>query len=526
VAVEFRLLGPVEARVDGREVTLGQRHRMALALLLLDLGRVVPTARLIDALWGEEPPESAVNLIQGYVSHLRKMLGRVVVETRDPGYLIRASPDALDLDRFERLMGEAARSFEESRAEDAAAVLADALGLWRGEPLADVAEHGPLLAAARRLGELRLVALEQRAEAELLCGRHREVIAELGVVVADHPLRERPTYLLMVALYRCGRQADALEVYRGTRARLVDELGLEPAEALQELERAILRHDPSLRAPDVRRAAEPSESRRLLVTALDLRALASLGDLAETLAREHSHEVVLATTVPDAASLPGASAQLRRCRDELAAAGTAARAAAFTSLTPGADLGRMAREQDAELLLVDAPEGLLEDARLLGLLEEAPCDVAVLIGTGPSAGSVLVPFGGTEHDWAAVELGAWLARTRGASLSLAGSTAPGGERDASRLLASASLAVQRALGVDADPVLVDPSPAALVAAARDAGVVVVGLSDRWRRDGIGRTRTALAASPHQPTILVRRGLRPGGLAPRYAGTRFTWSIAG
>ena len=232
----------------------------------------------------------------------------------------------------------------------------------------------------------------------------------------------------------------------------------------------------------------------------------------------------MAATVTEADRLSPASSELRDQRDRLAALGLHARAAAFTSLTPGADLARLAREQDAELLLVDAPDRLLEDGRLLSLLDDAPCDVAVLVEGDAGSGPVFVPFTGAEHDWAAVELGAWLARAHGVSLVLAGSSTGDGSRDASRLLASASLAVQRALGVDADPLLVEPSPQALVDAAQGARLVVVGLTDRWRREGVGRTRTALAASAHHPTLLVRRGLRPGGLAPRSAETRFTWTI--
>ena len=137
----------------------------------------------------------------------------------------------------------------------------------------------------------------------------------------------------------------------------------------------------------------------------------------------------------------------------------------------------------------------------------------------------MVPFSGAEHDWAAVELGAWLARSLERPLRLAGASTGASGRDASRLLASASLALQRALGVGAEPVIVDPAPQALVAAARDAGVVVVGLTDRWRQDGLGRARTALATQAAAPTLLVHRGLRPGGLAGRAGDTRFTWTIA-
>ena len=196
----------------------------------------------------------------------------------------------------------------------------------------------------------------------------------------------------------------------------------------------------------------------------------------------------------------------------------------FTSDSPGADAARLATEQDVDLVLVAAPAALLDDPDLGDLLRSAPCDVAVLTGGEPAAGPVLVPFAGTDHDWSAIELGAWLAGSWQVPLRLAGPAVEGG-RDASRLLASASLAVQRALGVAAEPLLVEPGPEALVAAAADAGVTVVGLSDRWRKDGLGPTRGALAASGH-PTLLVRKGLRPGGLAPAENLTRFTWSLRG
>ena len=199
--------------------------------------------------------------------------------------------------------------------------------------------------------------------------------------------------------------------------------------------------------------------------------------------------------------------------------------AAFTSLTPGSDLARLAAEQDATVVLVDAPDGLLEDARLLTLLADAPCDVAVVVAGGVPRGPVLVPFTGSAHDWAATELGAWFARAHAAPLLLAGASAGASGRDASRLLANASLAVQRGLGVATEPRLVEPSPDGLVRAAEEAGLVVVGLTDRWRGEGLGRARTALAAAPSRPTLLVRRGLRPGGLAPRDADTRFTWTLA-
>lgn len=519
------MLGPVEVVVDGRSARLAPRPRALLAVLVLNAGHVVSTARLIDAVWDDAPPDTAANVLQGYVSSLRKLLGRDALETREPGYLLRVERGALDLHRFEQLATDGARALEDDRHDAAGRLLRDALALWRGEALADVSQGAVLRPAAARLDELRLVALERRIEADLSCGREREILGEIEALVAEHPLRERPIELLMLGLYRCGRQADALAVYRAARARLVDELGLEPGASLQALEGAILRHDPVLDGFDERRAARQRTQRTILVAALDLAAARTLIAVAEPLARHSGVEVVIASTVADAAALAEASARVRRDRATLAARGVDARAAAFTSLTPGADLARVAVDQEAELLLVDAPERLLEDARLFTLLDEAPCDVAVRVGEHVGPGPVFVPFTGAEHDWAAVELGAWLALASAVRLVLAGSAVGENGRDASRLLASASLAAQRVLGVDAEPRLVEPEPSALVEAARDAGVVVVGLTDRWRRDGIGRARTALAASHDRATLLVRRGLRPGGLAPRDGETRFTWTIA-
>jgi hypothetical protein len=232
--------------------------------------------------------------------------------------------------------------------------------------------------------------------------------------------------------------------------------------------------------------------------------------------------VIIARLVADRADLAAAVESVRKHIEALASRGGVARSAVFTSDSPGADTSRLATEQDADLVLVAASPALLEDADLRDLLRTAPCDVAVLNGGEPAVGPVLVPFTGTDHDWSAIELGAWLAGSWQLALRLVGPAVEGG-RDASRLLASASLAVQRALGVAAEPLLVEPGPDGLVAAAAEAGVTVVGLSDRWREDGLGPTRGALTRSG-QPTLLVRKGLRPGGLAPTEKLTRFTWSL--
>jgi hypothetical protein len=364
--------------------------------------------------------------------------------------------------------------------------------------------------------------------------------------VQDHPLREEPRALLMIALYRCGRQADALEVYRSGRQTLVAELGIEPGAALRELENAILRQTSELTGPELhdgqagmnRGADSPAgadvpgnagrpATRTMVIGMLDLTAASGLLSVAEVLANatEH-HELILTTTVQDFSTLNSAVDAVTRLRAEMGVRGVTARAAAFTSRTPGADLARLAGDQSAELLLVDAPDGLLADPRLITLLEQAICDVGILVAGPNRAGPVIVAFAGGDHDWAAVELGARYSRAIGAPLVLAGALTGISGRDASRLLADASIAVQRALGVAARPLLVRPDPTALVDAARDARLVVVGLTERWRHEGVGPVRTALATSRDHPTLLVRRGLRNNGWAARDAGTRFTWTIAG
>jgi DNA-binding SARP family transcriptional activator len=538
VGVAYRVLGPLEALVEGRPAALGApRHRALLVLLLAQANAVVPVHRLIDEIWGDAPPASAANLVQGAVSHLRKVLGRDAIVTRGPGYVVTVVPNALDLHRFERLAEGGSLALEHGDFEEAAAALAAALDLWFGPALADLNEEPCVQPIAARLDELRLLASERWLEAEVGRGRHADVLPDLRDLVSEHPLRERAHALLMQSLYRSGRQAEALEAYRSARTSLVRELGLEPGPALQELHDQMLQQDPALLPPvpqGPRRLPVTSPAGALgsiLVAPLTHDSLEVLSAVAEPLARKPEREIIMVGTVADGDRLAPLSRELEVRREALLERGVMARAAAFTSLTPGADVARLATEHDVDLLLVDAPDGLLEDARLLALLEQAPSDVAVLAGaqtwpphSGDRRRQVLVPFGGASHDWAAIELGAWLALNTNAPLRLAGATDGYGGRDASRLLASASLAVQHALGVPAEPVLVEPHPDALVAAA-ESSLVIVGLTERWRREGLGRSRTALATRGSAPTVLVRRGVRPGGLAPRESDTRFTWTLA-
>ena len=536
MAVEYRILGPLEALADGQSARLGgPRPRAVLAILLAHAGETLPASRLIDELWGEHPPETAANTLQGFVSDLRKALGQGAIVTRGSGYAVALEPGSLDLQRFERLTAEGSDAQAAGRPDEAARQLATALALWRGPALADLSGEQAVRPVATRLDELRLAVLEKRIEADLGCARHAEVVAELQTLVGEHPLRERLRGQLMLALYRCGRQADALEAYRDARSALVEELGIEPGRSLQELERAILRQDPSLDLDEATRAtswAQQTPERAVLVVCLDEARLQALLDVAEPLARRPIHELIMARLVEDQADLTSVTARLHESRTAVAARGVATRAAAFTSTQPGEDIVRLASEQDVVLMLLDAPPGLLDqgvaNADLAAVLAGAPCDVALLVGRdGAAEGPVLVPFGGAEHDWVAVELGAWLAKARGVPLRLVGAAAvpETGKRDASRLLFHASLAVQGAVGVAAEPLLTPPGSEAILAASADAGLLVVGLSRRWHSEGLGAARLTLAREAKPPTLLVRRGLRPGGLAPRGKLTRYTWSIA-
>jgi predicted ATPase/DNA-binding SARP family transcriptional activator len=250
--VQFRILGPIQALLDDDEpAALGApKQRGLLALLLVDRRRVVTAEQLIDGLWGESPPASALQSLQVYVHGLRRALGAERIETAGRGYRVVVGEDELDLDRFERTLERGRAALEAERADDAADELREALAIWRGPALADLPEATRRAAEAERLEELRLTALELRYDAELACGRHDAVVAELEALTAEHPYRERFLEQRLLALYRCGRQAEALKVYRTAREVLAEELGLDPSPALQELERAILRQESSLAAPE------------------------------------------------------------------------------------------------------------------------------------------------------------------------------------------------------------------------------------------------------------------------------------
>jgi DNA-binding SARP family transcriptional activator len=241
--LRFVVLGPVEAHDDGRDLNLGGgRQRALVARLLVDANEVVATERLIEDLWGSRPPASAAKLLQGHVSRLRRELGRDVIQTRASGYALRAGET--DAAEFERLVSSARASRRSpSHAER---TLRDALALWRGPPFADVAYEPWAQIEVTRLEELRLVAAEELLAARLELGAGAELVPELEALVREHPLSERLWSQLMLALYRSGRQAEALDVYRQARRRLMEDIGVEPTRSLRELEQAILRQDPEL----------------------------------------------------------------------------------------------------------------------------------------------------------------------------------------------------------------------------------------------------------------------------------------
>jgi DNA-binding SARP family transcriptional activator len=303
--MQFQILGPLEVRRQGSPVAVGAaKQRALLAILLVHANELVSSDRLIDELW-PQPPETAANTLQVYVGKLRKALepGRArgapaeVLITRAPGYMLRVEAGQLDAERFESLLADGSRAREAGESPTAAELLRDALALWRGDALADFIYEPFAQGEIARLEELRLSALEERIEADLGLGRHAALVGELEGLVREHPLRERLRAQLMLALYRAGRQADALEVYRETRETLDEELGLSPGPALERLQTAILRQEPALEVsieapaepaapgapPEI--TAAPAEVRKT-VTVIVARGLSTGGLDPETLSRE------------------------------------------------------------------------------------------------------------------------------------------------------------------------------------------------------------------------------------------------
>jgi DNA-binding SARP family transcriptional activator len=294
--VLFRVLGPVDVVRSGEPVAItGERQRAVLAMLLLSRNEVVSTERLIDGVWGADPPASAAHGIEVAVSNLRRQLSRDVVRTRRPGYLVPLAAGDLDVDLFGALVAEAAAARSRNDPAAAASTLRAALGLWRGDSLADVSAAPFALLESMRLDELRYAALEARIDADMERGLAAEVIGELRLLIEAWPFRERLRELLMLALYRCGRQVEALAAYRDARRALVDNVGLEPGPALRLTEQAILRQDAALARAESQSSEReaPVESPRLqerrVVSALVVQLPDRDGDPEFTRAAEEQH---------------------------------------------------------------------------------------------------------------------------------------------------------------------------------------------------------------------------------------------
>src|SRR6266498_2886148 len=355
--VEFRILGPLEVSHEGRPVRIrGAKERALLAILLLHANEPVSVDRLIDELWTDRPPMTARKSLQVRVAGLRRALRDSIVLTRGGGYAISVAGDQLDLHRFERLLCEGRELLAEGDPRAAAGALDEAISLWRGPALADFAYESFAQLEIARLEELRLA-----------------------------------------ALYRDGRQAEALDVYKRIRNQLDAELGIEPGPVLRRLQQSILQQESSL-DPSV---AIPERS--ILVSPQDPHALEVLLALAESLAKGRGHELILARLIGEGGDVSETAALLNEHRQALLARGVAARAITFTSKFAGNDLVRIALRQDVDLLLVDGDSDLRRSPVLATVLARAPCDVAVYVGGDdpPHDGPILVLFAGSDHDWTA-----------------------------------------------------------------------------------------------------------------------------
>ncbi len=390
--IEYRILGPLEAAVDGRPAATGGRiQRAFLGVFLLRANEPLSPDRLVDAVWGEAPPSSALHAVSVYVAKLRKALGADAIAHTPAGYILRVAPGQLDLERFEALVWDARENLVAGEPGRACELLDEGLSLWRGPALVDTELEDFARADVARLEELRLGAATSRAEALLALARAGEALPELEALAAEHPHDERVAGLLILALYRAGRQGDALAHYQTTRLRLAADLGIEPSQSLQELERKILAQEPSL-------SLEPEEIEQVRsVVALPHRLddLTAVAELTEPFALSRNpHEVILSWIAPpgsaDKVSLAEAHTLLASLRTQLLERGGRARVAAFTTEDRAADILRLTGRSNVDLLLLGCELTDLDDDGRFGpeltrILGGAPCDVALWFERGEAA---------------------------------------------------------------------------------------------------------------------------------------------
>jgi DNA-binding SARP family transcriptional activator/streptogramin lyase len=383
--MDFRVLGPLEVFDGERAVLIGAgKRRSLLALLLLHSNEVVSAERLIDELWGAQPPATAAKGLQVYVSQLRKEIqphnverdGQILV-TRSNGYLLQVRADEVDVHRFERELSAGEQALAAGELDRAAERLRHGLAMWRGPPLADFAYEPFAQQEIARLEDLRLMAIEQRVEADLALGLHARVVGELEALVREHPLRERLRGQLMLALYRCGRQAEALEAYRACRRLMTDELGLEPGPALRDLEAAILAQRPELAAPTAPRrrtrretgdppAAVPTTHRRRRAGAL-----VTIG--AAVLLAAAALFVVLRSD--DGASTPRTVA-LDFAKDSLVGLSPSTHGAEFAVSLPGRPTALTAARGRVFLSTVDSAALTVVDQRTRAIVRTVPLSIS------------------------------------------------------------------------------------------------------------------------------------------------------
>jgi DNA-binding SARP family transcriptional activator len=374
--MEFRLLGPLEVADGDGTIRLAEGgQRSVLVLLLLHRNEAVPADRLIDALWGQHPPATAAKVLQNHVGQLRRALGDrggARLQTRGRGYAVLVEAGELDIERFERLMRAGSDALDRDDPDVAGARLREALALWRGPPLADVAYASFAQPEIARLEERRSVALEQRIDADLALGRHADVLGDLEALVAEHPLRERPRAQLMLALYRSGRQAEALEAFQNARDVLVGELGVEPGPPLRELQAAILRHDPGL-------AAAPGVWPRLRGGSRRARALLAAGGAALLAA---AVAAVLVERRGEVSS--GARVVLDLADNSIAAVDPVSGRAKLAFPLPGRPTGVAAIGDAAMVVTVDSRALVMADAASRSIVRTVPLRIqpAAMVATG------------------------------------------------------------------------------------------------------------------------------------------------